>query len=579
MADLTRGPSGDVRRARLAACGIIVLAMLTLAAVSTPADASGDEPFAPGDADGDREAVAALAAARLAEATPSVPQASTQQVEVAERRLASLDARLDGAFAPQSDELCAERFWDQPGGTSSWIDVGVFGATSYCDGLMVLGILTYDEWYDSDLEAITWWIDTTGSEHDGCDGDNAVVIVAGGARLDAAVFAMPSCDPDSWTLTGEAVASREGDLDFLGVAFEHAALGSPSTIRFFGTASNTITTEIERFPTSGRVTLSGLEPEPEPEPEPVPEPSTALACPAGEVPSAGFVDTEGSAHRQDIDCLAWWEITRGVTAVEYAPARSITRAQMTAMMDRLLRATGDHPGSAAPAPFDDVEGHAFAEEIAVMAEFGVIRGVSADAFAPDRVVTRGQMASMIARLTAEGYGVELPVGEVPFDDIGSGSAHYRDVGRLVAAGITTGTGAGQYSPSMAVSRGQMASFLMRTAHVVIDRGAAEPPDLDAEPAPSLSVEPACAEIGEDFVVAATGLEPGADYDLVIDPVPSSMLEAGATMTADASGAVELPASLPEDLDIAAGTYTWQVREHRGAEWLASADFVIAESCP
>ena len=602
MAGPTIMRHGTLRTAGLVGVGCVVLALVALGGLPAPAEAGeGDQRSAPAEA-ADRQGRAALVVDRLEEAAAASTFGSDAAEPRAEQRLPRLAAGLDGALVPQSDEICAERTWDHPGGTSRWIDVGAFGAHYYCDGAMVLGIMTYDEWYASDLEAVIWWIDTTGSERDGCDGDNAAVVVAGGSRLEAGVIALPSCDPDSWAPAGGAVASRNGALDFLGVVFDHAALGNPPSIHFFGGATNVITDDLEAFPVSGRASLRGLEsepepapepepepapepepepaPEPEPEPEPVPAPSapsTDLACPPGDVPSAGFGDIAGSAHAEDIDCLAWWEITRGVSATEYGPRVEVTRAQMAAMLDRMLRATDDHPGPADPARFDDTAGHAFADEVAVLADLGVVNGLTADTFGPDRPVTRAQMASMLVRLADAGYGANLPDGDVPFTDITADSAHYDDVGRLVAAGITTGTGARSFSPHREVSRAQMASFLMRTANELIDQGLAEAPSGDAG-GPSLSIDPGCVEVGGDFVVTATGLEPGGAYDVRIDPLPGELFEAGATMTADDAGVVELPGGLPPGSDVTTGDYTWSVAPAGSADVLAESDFTIADAC-
>ena len=52
-------------------------------------------------------------------------------------------------------------------------------------------------------------------------------------------------------------------------------------------------------------------------------------------------------------------------------------------------------------------------------------------------------------------------GSSYFSDVSLSSPHNEDIGYLVEYGVTTGTSATTYSPSMAVTRDQMASFLMR----------------------------------------------------------------------------------------------------------------------
>ncbi len=54
--------------------------------------------------------------------------------------------------------------------------------------------------------------------------------------------------------------------------------------------------------------------------------------------AAGFADTEGSGHRQDIDALAAAGITRGCATgpLRYCPDSAVTRAQMATFLHRAL---------------------------------------------------------------------------------------------------------------------------------------------------------------------------------------------------------------------------------------------------
>ena len=48
-----------------------------------------------------------------------------------------------------------------------------------------------------------------------------------------------------------------------------------------------------------------------------------------------------------------------------------------------------------------------------------------------------------------------------FDDVPADSARAADIGCIAALGITSGTATGAFSPSEAVTRAQMATFLAR----------------------------------------------------------------------------------------------------------------------
>jgi hypothetical protein len=95
---------------------------------------------------------------------------------------------------------------------------------------------------------------------------------------------------------------------------------------------------------------------------------------------------------------------------------------------------------------------------------------------------------------------------------------------------------------------------------------------------ALTVAPACVQSGDSFTVFATGLQPGESYDFLIDPVPTP-LEAGAIVEADHTGVGVLDGTIPADVEVDTGEFTWSVEPSGGNETLATADFRIAALCP
>jgi hypothetical protein len=91
-----------------------------------------------------------------------------------------------------------------------------------------------------------------------------------------------------------------------------------------------------------------------------------------------------------------------------------------------------------------------------MAEKRITLGCSETLYCPDDPVTRGQMASFLVRTFF------LPAASSDqFIDI-AGSPHEADIEALVARGITNGCAVDRYCPEDGVTRAQMASFLVRT---------------------------------------------------------------------------------------------------------------------
>lgn len=217
-----------------------------------------------------------------------------------------------------------------------------------------------------------------------------------------------------------------------------------------------------------------------------PSPSAA-ACPGSLVPAGGFADTAASAHRSNIDCLVWWQVTAGTAAGRYAPAASLTRAQMAAMLARLLEQAGVERAAVPSAGFVDVDGGPHAANIDWLVDRGVVNGVADDRFAPARPVLRAQMASMLARMHEQVFDRTVEPADVGFTDVSG--VHADNIRKLVALGVTTGVTADRFAPSQTVTRGQMASFLMRYAGTLVDAGLAEVPDPDQTPDPGPDPDP------------------------------------------------------------------------------------------
>jgi hypothetical protein len=105
-------------------------------------------------------------------------------------------------------------------------------------------------------------------------------------------------------------------------------------------------------------------------------------------------------------------------------------------------------------PFADISSSIHALNINALAAAGITTGCSANAYCPDQVVSREQMATFLTR------ALELTPTQHNFADVGTGT-HAQDIGAIAAAGITTGCGPGLYCPFDWVTREQMASFLAR----------------------------------------------------------------------------------------------------------------------
>ena len=152
------------------------------------------------------------------------------------------------------------------------------------------------------------------------------------------------------------------------------------------------------------------------------------------------------------DAAIWWALeaglTNGCSESRYCPEHPLTRAQMATLLTRALKLE-----PAADGPFSDVSGvHAGA--INAIAGAGITAGCDEARFCPDGGVTRGQLATFLAR------ALELAGSDTsPFTD--AGGVHAPAIAALYSAGITNGCMADRFCPERPVLRSQVATFLFR----------------------------------------------------------------------------------------------------------------------
>lgn len=201
------------------------------------------------------------------------------------------------------------------------------------------------------------------------------------------------------------------------------------------------------------------------------------ACPANQVSSTPFADVAASSPFElAISCLSDEGITRGRTATSYAPASGVQRQQMAQFLYR-LGGRGGVVWDSSDAGFGDLDSVSSEARTAInsLANAGIAQGRSAGVFDPGGAVTRGQMASFLARLAdAAGADGFASTGNAFDDD--EELVHEPSIDRIAAAGVTTGRGSDRFfDPLSAVTREQMAAFLARVLDRFVAQGLSSPP--------------------------------------------------------------------------------------------------------
>lgn len=156
-----------------------------------------------------------------------------------------------------------------------------------------------------------------------------------------------------------------------------------------------------------------------------------------------------------------WEDFGGVDPVH----GGVNWASDVEYSDKILRIYGDlldfarrNGGLASSFTYSDVsDTNSHSRAIHTIRSVGWTNGCrDGSEYCPRHEVTRGQMASFLVR----GGAVPAASGS-RFSDVPRTHTHHDDINALAAAGFTNGCGDGRYCPGRSITRAEMASFLQR----------------------------------------------------------------------------------------------------------------------
>ena len=200
------------------------------------------------------------------------------------------------------------------------------------------------------------------------------------------------------------------------------------------------------------------------------------ACPTGLIPSAGLSDTTST----DVDCIAYYGITKGTTATTYSPDDQVTRWQMALFLTRMAGPAAITLGSGVDQGFTDISGKSAEIRTAInqIKQLGITVGKTATTYAPDDNVTREEMAMFISRLLKKatvgpGGNTEYLLGSSGAKEIKSNDADHNftdlsttglmearnSIVNLWNLGATDAQAFSTYEPLNPMTRKSMATFM------------------------------------------------------------------------------------------------------------------------
>ncbi len=231
-----------------------------------------------------------------------------------------------------------------------------------------------------------------------------------------------------------------------------------------------------------------------------PSPSYLASFDACEdIPASDFDDLPGDQSQADnVNCIAYFGITRGTSATTFSPADPVTREQMALFLIRLAGRVGIAIPSAGDFGFSDIGHLSAGSRVAInqLAGLGITKGTSATTFSPADPVPRWQMALFIARLMDKmeppAYGdyrfgytpadvvdTSLRPVDAPFTDLdGVLKDTFDTINRLYELGVVDDGTGGTYRPSVDITRATMADFMA----AVLDHSGLRPAGLNIKAA-------------------------------------------------------------------------------------------------
>jgi hypothetical protein len=155
-------------------------------------------------------------------------------------------------------------------------------------------------------------------------------------------------------------------------------------------------------------------------------------------------------------------ITAGCSSERFCPGNVVTRAQIAVILERALHGSNSLPPAATGAVFGDVGStNLAAAYIEHLFADGITQGCGNGDYCPSRVVTRDHAA--IALLVAKFGADHIPPAAIGlFNDVPRDHWAAPWIEQLASEGISLGCDAGNYCPSQALTRDQLAVLLTRT---------------------------------------------------------------------------------------------------------------------
>jgi hypothetical protein len=179
-----------------------------------------------------------------------------------------------------------------------------------------------------------------------------------------------------------------------------------------------------------------------------------------------FTDvTPASPYYRFVETLLHHGVTNGCSSTAYCPAASTTREQMAVFVLVAREQAGYFPVACIPTAgmFIDVPtASPFCPWIEELARRGVVGGCGGGRYCPGNAVTREQMAVFVLRTLQPGLTLPPCDQTLTYADVPATSPFCPWIEELTRRGVVSGCGGGNYCPTSPVTREQMGVFISVT---------------------------------------------------------------------------------------------------------------------
>ncbi len=190
-------------------------------------------------------------------------------------------------------------------------------------------------------------------------------------------------------------------------------------------------------------------------------------------PGARFTDVASHWGLDDIDYIAGRGVLTGTSETTFSPDAAMTRGMLATALGRLAEVDTKAYASSS---YSDVKADSvFLPYIEWASREGVMTGVGNGRFEPNRVVTREEIAVILADY-AGAVGYTLPVLHEPlaYEDVSLIDSACEDaVKAMQQAGIMTGVGGSRFSPKGNATRAEVSAMLHRYLRLTLDLATAK----------------------------------------------------------------------------------------------------------